>query len=571
MNRRPQGRTALTWLVRAVVVAGVAAVWFFPPLPQDATNDETATVSSYDAQMELSKEGDLRTTETIGVEMPNGKRGIFRIFDTADPRRSNVEHPVDVEAVERGGIDEPYQRVDSARGTDSIRIGSPSVYLDPGAHTYRIVSSTGDVFEPGDEGETWWWWDVVGSGWQMPMAQTSVVATLPAEPLRAECVTGDDDPCTVTVEGTAMRVSTGALAPFTPVTVRVAFDADDVAAPIAPAVNRDLLFSLLAALIGAGAAFALWRRTKERAPGFPVLFEPPFMVPPALGVRVLDEKDSDESLQATLFDLAERGVLRLRGDDDTWHIEVVQPLEAEHLHPIEQTLLGSLDLTGPGSTFTVSSSESSGRIVASTRKALHAQTSASSAEYLRSSPAGMVAVAVGWICLAASVFMIGRYFVDSGWVRWPLLAATTAFALVAAGMMFSAGTATIRTSEGRDLWSRSGGFARFLTTDSSEARFDASAHLDWYPRYLAWAVALGVADEWAARYEAQGVELPEVPWVIWTGSGQRFSTASMTRSFDHAIASASAAYAASQAAKASSGGGGFSGGSGGGGGGGGSW
>ena len=162
--------------------------------------------------------------------------------------------------------------------------------------------------------------------------------------------------------------------------------------------------------------------------------------------------------------------------------------------------------------------------MAAARKALHAQTSSSSSEYLRSSPAGMVAIVVGWICLAASVFMVGRYFIDSGWVRWPLLAGTTAFALVAAGMMFSAGTATVRTAEGRDLWSRTGGFARFLTTDSSEARFDASAHLDWYPRYLAWAVALGVADEWAARYEAQGVELPEVPWVIWVGSGQRFST-----------------------------------------------
>jgi uncharacterized membrane protein len=96
--------------------------------------------------------------------------------------------------------------------------------------------------------------------------------------------------------------------------------------------------------------------------------------------------------------------------------------------------------------------------------------------------------------------------------------------------------------------------------------------MDWYPRYLAWAVALGSADEWAGRYEAQGVTVPDVPWIVWTGSGTRFSAGSMSRSFDGAIASASAAYAASQAAQASSsGGGGFSGGSGGGGGGGGSW
>jgi uncharacterized membrane protein len=137
------------------------------------------------------------------------------------------------------------------------------------------------------------------------------------------------------------------------------------------------------------------------------------------------------------------------------------------------------------------------------------------------------------------------------------------------GMLFDPGVRTTRTAEGRDLWSRTGGFARFLTTDSSEARFDAAAHLDWYPRYLAWAVVLGVGEEWARRYQAQGVDVPAVPWLLWTGTGTaHLSADSMNRSFDSAIASASAAYAASQA---SSSGGGFSGGSGGGGGGGGSW
>ena len=168
--------------------------------------------------------------------------------------------------------------------------------------------------------------------------------------------------------------------------------------------------------------------------------------------------------------------------------------------------------------------------------------------------------------------MVGRYFFDHGWVRWPLLVGAATFTVAIAGTMFGSGVATVRTVEGRDLWSRTGGFARFLTTDSSEERFDAVAHMDWYPRYLAWAVALGVGDEWARRYEAQGVEVPDVPWIIWTGTGTCFSVGSMSRSFDGAISSATAAYAAAQAAKSSSsGGGGFSGGSGGGGGGGGSW
>jgi hypothetical protein len=561
----------MTWFVRVVLVGAVAAVWFLPPVPEQQATD-TASISTYAAQMDLTREGDLSTVETIGVEMPGGKHGIFRIFDTADPRRDNVSHPVTVATVERDSQPEPYTHSDGTKGTDTIRIGDASVYLEPGAHTYRIVSSTSDVFEPGRPGETLWWWDVVGSGWQMPMAQSSVVVTLPAEPLRAECVRGDDQPCTASVEGTSLRVDTGPLAPFTPVTVRVAFDENDVAAPIPGAGGSSVLWAMVAGALALALAALLWWRTREREPGFPVLFEPPFMVPPALGVRVLDEKDSEADLQATLFDLAERGVLHLRGGDESWYVELVQPPEGEQLHPLEAGLLNSLGLRQVGDTFVVASTESSGRQVATARSTLRAQVSGSSAQYLSSSGAGITAIVLGWIALAATLFMVGRYFFDHGWVRWPLLVGTATFTVAIAGTMFRSGVATVRNADGRDLWSRAGGFARFLTTDSSEERFDAAAHMDWYPRYLAWAVALGVGDEWARRYEAQGVEVPDVPWIIWTGTGTRFSAGSMSRSFDGAISSATAAYAAAEAAKSSSsGGGGFSGGSGGGGGGGGSW
>lgn len=559
----------MAWAIRLLVLVGLASVWFGSPFGGQQQQD-TASIRTYDSKMELSADGRLRSVETITVEMPAGKRGIFRIFDTADPRRSNVDHPVRVDSVERDGVIEPYVHIDGARGTDTIRIGNEYVYLDAGEHVYRIVSSTEDVLEAGRAGETLWWWDVVGSGWQMSIGEATVRAELPAEPLRAECVSGKDDPCTATVEGTTLSVRTGPLAPYTPVTVRVAFAADDVAEPMAPARHRDLLWAIAAAVLAAGVAAWGWRATREREPGFPVLFEPPFMVPPAVGVKVLDERHSDDDLQATLFDLAERGVLRLRGDDAAWQIEVVEPLEGEHLHPTERALLTALGLTEAGEVFVVAATEGSGRVVSSARGALRSQVDASASTFLHRSGPGVLMRLLGWVCLGATLFMVGRYFVDAGWLRWPLLAATSVFTLAAAGMMVESGLATVRTPEGRDLWSRAGGFARFLTTDSSEARFDAAAHLDWYPRYLSWATALGVADAWASRYEAQGVAVPDVPWVVWAGSGQ-FHAGSMRQSFDGAISSATTAYAAAQAASSSSGGGGFSGGSGGGGGGGGSW
>jgi uncharacterized membrane protein len=288
---------------------------------------------------------------------------------------------------------------------------------------------------------------------------------------------------------------------------------------------------------------------------------------------VLDERESSSDLQATLFDLAERGVLRLEGHDTRWTVHTLVDTSAVELHPAERAVLDAFDLRVAGSSFTVSRSTGAGEKIAAARRALRMQVNASARNHLHTSAAGVVAMVLGWAALASVIAMAGIYFFgETAWVSWPLLVGAAVFAFIAMGMMFDVGVVTKRTAQGRDLWSRTGGFARFLTTESSESRFDAAAHRDWYPRYLAWAVALGAADAWAQRYEAQGVEIPEVPWMAWTGGGQtqHFSVPRMNSAFNSAIAGASAAYAASQSSSGGSGGG-FSGGSGGGGGGGGSW
>lgn len=558
-------------MLRAAVVAIVAALATLPSCDTSERTVDDARIDTYRALLELDRDGVLRTDETLTVVMPPGKRGIFRIFDTADPRRDGITHPVTVESVERDDRSEPWTTVDGARGTTTIRIGSESVYLDPGLHRYRIRSVTDDVFEPGPDGVTWWWWDLIGEGWQMSMDDAQIVVDLPAAPRSVECVKGADDDCEVQVDGARLVADLGVLEPFTAVTLRVAFDADDVAAP-APGDSgtTTLVLMVLAGLLAAGIAALLWRATREAEPGFPVLFEPPFLVPPALGVKVLDEHDSSADVQATLFDLAERGVLSLEGDDDEWVVRSEVDPAQRTLHPAEQRLLDELGLDGVGASFRVSSSVSSGETLSSARTALRAEVAAAARRYLHPSWQGWLSVALGWLGLIGLVGLGGWYLFGDG-ARWnPLTVAAAVFAFALAGAMVDVGVLTTRTVEGRDLWSRAGGFARFLTTDSSESRFDAAAHLDWYPRYLAWAVALGSAEQWARRYEAQGVPTPTVPWMVWTGAGTaNFSSARMNSSFDAAITSASAAYAASQSS--SSGGGGFSGGSGGGGGGGGSW
>jgi uncharacterized membrane protein len=86
---------------------------------------------------------------------------------------------------------------------------------------------------------------------------------------------------------------------------------------------------------------------------------------------------------------------------------------------------------------------------------------------------------------------------------------------------------------------------------------------------LPYAMALGVADEWAGRFE--GIYAQRQPdWYVGPSIGQGFSTRSFERSLSGAMAATSQNMTASPRSSSGSGGGGSSGG-GGGGGGGGSW
>lgn len=567
-------RVVLAWLLRFVVLVAVVVTWKVAPLSVLTRQADDAEIESYDASYDLDADGSLLVTETVVVDLPAGKRGIFRVFDTADPRRPDVTHPVRVESVTRDGRVEPWIWNDSAPGTQTIRIGDEDEFIGPGEFTYQIVSRTVGATEPaslggGRDGEVAWWWDVVGSGWSMPMETARVTASLPAVPRSVECVQGVDTPCRAQQDGASFTLTTGPLAPFTPVTVRTTFPEGALPVPPGSAGLPVLPFILLAVLAGAGAALGLWLATRERQPGFPVLFEPPEGIGPATGVRVLQEEDAVDDLQATLFDLGARGAVELRSTGDGWMVDLIADPATLEIPEDGRAVLDGLRLDQVGDAFAVKKTVSSGSRISTTLSSLRSRVAVTAAPYLERSWAGVL----GRFLVQASIAaVIGAAVLWLGWARrvpWPLLLGVAAFALVGAGLAVDRSVLTTHSAAGRDLWSRVGGFARFLSTESSESRFDAAAHADWYPRYLGWATALGVADAWAARFEAQGVDVSEVGYVSGVGPHGTFTSSDLRGSIASAISGASATYAAS--VSSSSSGGGFSGGSGGGGGGGGSW
>ena len=126
MSRSSRG---LAWLLRIVAAAAFVSVFFFPPLGGGAEQPDTASITRYTADMDLAADGTLSTTEDLTVEMPPGKHGIFRIFDTADPRRPDVDHPISDVTVTRDGQPDDTETTTGQRGTETVRIGDPNVIL----------------------------------------------------------------------------------------------------------------------------------------------------------------------------------------------------------------------------------------------------------------------------------------------------------------------------------------------------------------------------------------------------------------------------------------------------------
>lgn len=565
--KREKGLRILSWVIRALIVVAFVVPLIFKPGGGGTGAADDAVVQRYEAQMDIDEAGDLTLVEHLLVDLPAGKHGIFRIFDTADPRRSNVEHPVVVESIERDGESEHYEVVGTTRGTYTVRIGRAEVILTPGLHEYTIRSTTTGVFEPGDDDTTLWWWDIVGSGWQMRFESVSITAQLPAEPTKAECVQGKDTACKVTMDGDRMLYETTGLGPFEPVTVRLTFPADRLAVPVVPTRSIvGLVAGIVLGVLAAAGGVVLVMRTREKPVGLPVLFEPPQGIYPALGVKIRDEIDSPYALQATLFDLAERGLLSLAGDDQGWLITVVGDPATTVMTAAEAGVLGKLGLHYKGATFNLTKSVTAGKAISEASSGLNSQVLVDSRSYLDRSPVGCTGSLLGWATIIVFGYLVIRVLGGNP-VNWVLYIPFAAAAFALADLLFDQAAWTVRNAAGRDMWSRVGGFARFLTTDSAETRFDFARREDLYPRYLPWALVFGSADAWAQRYRDNGVEPPVVPWLIWTGSSRNYSMTSMSQSFNSAISSAASAYSASQ----SSSGGGFSGGSGGGGGGGGSW
>ena len=580
-------------------VAVIAALLSIPALffgdGEPTANYEETTITSYVADFDVAENGDLDVTETITVDFPSyGKHGIFRFWDRIDDNSPHARHDPDEITVTRDGESEPFDLSNEDHGRFRVaKIGSADVTLDVGEHVYVISYHIDGVLAEGDSAitdePTMFYWQLVPGGWQQSINAATLTVHLPvASESEVDCAIGwdpdTDTPCDVQGAGTTdLTIETGPIAARTPLSMAtgLAMDTpepgnavpwtgrwDRVLGRSVPVLAIVLLIGLGAGILGgiAGAS------SREKAPGFPVLYAPPDGIGPAQAKYIYSETVDRETYVATLMYAAEKEAVELTRDGDTWTIKDRNgPAGWSNLDPV--TLGTAHILGGPGSSFTANKKD----VVAGQRLRDEISLFDNSVESWAKSSGNLVSAGIGGLGGLLVLAGFGAVLAVAIWNPFSMSMIGLipgAFAVCGTSLM-ATGSGTKRTAAGRDLWSRVGGFRRMLATPSSKERFDFSGREDLYTAYIPWAVALGCAKEWAEKYRTEMGQEPPVPHYFagsYAGSNPAAFVSSMAADFGATVDSAISSYNATQSSSSSGGGGGgFSGGGGGGGGGGGSW
>lgn len=549
--------------------------------------EEPTTITSYVADFDLHEDGSMDVVEQITVDFPvTDRHGIFRFFDRTDPSQPDVRHIVEDVEVTVDGDDVPVDRSLEDGRYDVLKIGDPDATVSLGEHTYEIRYHLPAVLGPGGDGvstDSQLYWNLIPGGWQQDIARSQLTVHLPAPAEDVTCGVGygeDVDPCSVVGEGTTeLVVSTGAIDDQTPVTLLVGQDVetpDAVTLPWSPRFDQVFgtnvalvgVVALLALLLG-GLGFYLARQSHERPPPFPLMYGPPEGMGPAQASYILNERIGREDYVATLLHAAEHGAIDLERNPDGWTIADKNGAHGwAGLDPVTTGVAGIL--SGPHSRFVASGSD----VAAGQRLKSEIDTFVSRTKLWARTDGYLVTAGIGPM---GSFLVLGSLAVVVAIAIWNPLDMTIAglpfAAFGAAGVpLLATGATTKRTPQGRDLWSRVGGFKRILATPSSEQRFEFSGREQLYTAYIPWAVAFGCAAAWAEKYRAEmGAEPPAPAYFGGYAAGYGHHVDSIVDDFDSTLDSAISSYEETQRSSSSGGGGGFSGGGGGGGGGGGSW
>ena len=539
-------------------------------------------ILSYESDIRIAPDASMTVSETIRVvaEGKDIRRGIYRDFPTSYRDRFGNEIKVRFHVLEvsRDGLPESWHRQNRANGV-RVYAGRSDTYLPPGEYTYTFVYETDrqvGFFQDHDE----LYWNVTGNGWDFAIEKAAATVRLPAAVSREEItLSGYTGPqgargenyqaTTGSGEGTIW--TTRALPPRSGLTLVMGWPKGVVAEPgpwqrlgYLLADNLGLVLALLALAGSAVYLFVMWSR-HGRDPGKGVIFphyEPPQGYSPAAARYVNEMGYDNETFTAAVINLAVKGYVAIDCDDDEYTLRRLA--SREPLARGEKVLLDRLFRTGAALHL-----DNKNHALVSGARYAHKQALQREylGQYFRTNAVLMLPSAVVSALLLLVIVSTGKLV--------PLVFACYA-GVVVLHIVF-AYLLKAPSGRGRKLMDKLAGFKLYLEVaekDDLALRHPPDLTPELFEKYLPFAIALGVEQEWAEQFSGVFARLVASGGAAYSPSWyQGAFNPSRMGSFASSVGGklSSAISSAATAPGSSSGSGGGSSGGGGGGGGGGGW
>ncbi|MBN1213777.1 MAG: DUF2207 domain-containing protein [candidate division Zixibacteria bacterium] len=550
------------------------------------------TIERFHSEITIDEDGSFLVKETIELTFDRDRHGIFREI----PYRYMNElgdvstTPLEVLSVKNdAGKSRPY-KVSRPGGFVNIRIGDPDRYVR-GRQVYVITYKVKNgllFFDDHDE----LYWNVTGNEWKAPIRAASAEIVLETDKkiqdFTAGCYTGrygsSESECMWEFSGNravfTCQIGLGTGEGFT---VALGWDKGIVSAPTGWqkfwwAVNLRENWVYLVPVFVLFFMLHRWYR-KGRDPkvreAVTVMYEPPKFdgryLPPGEVGALVDERMDQRDITASVIGLAVKGYMKIEETSvagliplfDRTDYKLIKEKDADdQLGPLERQLLNDIFVGNAGTIMVSEMKKKFYKNISGLKKTTFKQLVEK--KYFPTTPEkvqGRYAL-VGFLLIFLGVFASFLFTEATPWKG------IISFGLSGVIILVFSGAMPVKTRAGALARMEILGFQEFMNRADRD-RLERMGEKDLFYKYLPYAIALDVVDNWADAFKDIYKEPPS--WYASAHGFTNFNTRSFTQSLNTITTSlGSAMYSAPRGSGTGGGGGGFSGG-GGGGGGGGSW
>lgn len=552
------------------------------------------TISRFQSEITINRDSSFEVKETIDVEFHRPKHGIYREipYRYTDEIGRTIKTPLKVVSVTDGSGKRWKFRVTKSGNVINIRIGDADRYVS-GRQTYVIAYTVDNAilfFDDHDE----LYWNVTGNYWKSPIKEAFAKVTIPVKEksndIWASCYTGvygsREIQCGFeTSDNTGEFFTREELRVGEGFTIAFGWNKGLVSPPSSFkrflwAIDLEENWVFIFPVFSLVFMINLWYRT-GRDPRIretvTVMYEPPKynhipLTPAEVGV-LIDENMDARDITSSIVGLAVNGYLRIDEikneglifDKIDYYLAKLKEPDT-NLSDFERLLM---ELIFPGKIPGILVSEMKNKFYVNLDilKTTLYDGLVKKGYFLRSPEEVRKFFMIAGIVIALAGFFMAIMLAP--FLQWKgiLAAVLSSFPIIAFSRVMPAKTRT-----GVLTYLDIMGFREFLNRTEKD-RIERMGDKDLFSRFLPYAIALDITDNWSKAFEGIYQNSPE--WYTSTWAGRTFSLSLFSNSINSMTSSiGSAVFSAPRGSGigsgGSSGGGGFSGG-GGGGGGGGSW